>query len=86
MDVDKAATLVTDGMFRRTRNPMYVGIAGGLLAHALYRRSWAATLPVVAFVAAIDRLQIPAEERALRARFGPEYESYTREVPRWVGR
>lgn len=41
--------------------------------------------PVVGFVAAIDRLQIPAEEMALRARFSDDYDAYVRAVPRWLG-
>ncbi|HET8926270.1 MAG TPA: hypothetical protein VFN24_00385 [Microbacterium sp.] len=53
--------------------------------HAVLRRSWVALTPVAGFVAVIDRVQIPAEERALHARFGPACDRYRREVPRWVG-
>ena len=81
---DGAASLVTDGPNAWTRNPMYVGTAGVLLTHSLLRRSWAATLPVALFVLVIDRSQIAAEERALAARFGEEYERYRAQVPRWI--
>ncbi len=44
-----------------------------------------AVVRVVGFVAAIARLQIPAEEAALRARFSDDYDAYVRAVPRWLG-
>ncbi len=80
----EATTLVTSGPNSVTRNPMYVGMAGFLLAHALVRGAWPAVAPVVAFVVVIDRLQIAAEEEALVARFGAEYEAYRARVPRWM--
>lgn len=80
-----ATVLVRTGTFRRSRNPIYLGIAGLLLAHAVGRRSWPALLPAALFAVVMDRTQIRAEEEALRARFGAEYEDYLREVARWWG-
>ena len=82
---DRASVLVTTGPNAITRNPMYVGMAGVLVAHAVWRGSWAALLPVAGFVAVVDRLQVAAEEPALLGRFGAEYESYRASTPRWVG-
>ena len=82
---DRASALVTTGPNAISRNPMYVGMAGVLAAHAIWRGSWAALLPVAGFVAVIDRLQITAEEPALVTRFGDEYESYRASTPRWIG-
>lgn len=82
---EKASVLVTDGPNRFTRNPMYVGLTGVLLAHAVLRRSAPALVPVVALVGALDRVQIRAEEAALRSRFGSEYDDYCSRVPRWLG-
>lgn len=79
------SALVTTGANALTRNPMYVGIAGVLLGHALARRSWASLLPVAGFVAAMDHWQITAEERALAAHFGQVYTRYRAAVPRWLG-
>ncbi len=76
--------LVTTGANAISRNPMYVGMAGLLTARAVARRSTPALLPVVAFVAWIDRAQIPAEEHHLQQRFGNEYERYAARVPRWL--
>lgn len=81
---DQTTSLVTDGVFTVTRNPMYVGLAGVLTAHAVWRGSWAALLPLAGFVAVIDRSQIAAEEAALRMKFGPEFEAYRASTPRWV--
>lgn len=81
----KATSLVTRGPNRFTRNPMYVGMAGLLSAQAIWRGSWQAWLPVGAFGAVIDRVQIQAEERALTELFGPAYQDYCARTPRWVG-
>jgi protein-S-isoprenylcysteine O-methyltransferase Ste14 len=81
-----ATVLVTTGANSVSRNPMYVGLAGLLVANAVRLGSWKALLPVAAFTLVIDRLQIAAEESALLANFGPEYEAYRATVPRWLGR
>jgi protein-S-isoprenylcysteine O-methyltransferase Ste14 len=82
---ERASHLVTGGPYALTRNPMYVSMAGVLVAHAVWRRSVAALLPVAAFVAVIDRLQVPDEEAALADHFGGAYDDYRGRVPRWVG-
>lgn len=81
---ERARTLVDDGPFAVTRNPMYVALTGLLAAHAILRRSFLALLPVAGFVAVIDRIQIPAEESALGKRFGRRYARYAERVPRWL--
>jgi protein-S-isoprenylcysteine O-methyltransferase Ste14 len=80
-----ASVLVTTGPHALTRNPMYVGLCGLLVANAVRLGSWRSLLPVTAFVTAIDRLQIRAEEAALRERFGADFEAYCARVPRWLG-
>ena len=83
---EEASVLVTSGPNAVSRNPMYVGMAGVLLTHALYRGSWTALLPMAGFVAYIDRVQVRAEEAALREKFGPAYEAYLKSTPRWLDR
>jgi protein-S-isoprenylcysteine O-methyltransferase Ste14 len=85
-DPSKATSLVTTGVNAITRNPMYVGMAGVLVAHAVRRGSWAALAPVALFVGVIDRFQVAAEEAALRDGFGAEYDAYCAAVPRWLDR
>jgi len=81
---EKASALVTGGIYRHTRNPMYVALAIALLGWAIWLGHALATLGVVAFIGWMDRLQIPAEERALRALFGDEFVHYCSEVRRWL--
>jgi len=83
---DQTSVLVTTGANSISRNPMYVGMAGLLVANAIWRRSWAALAPVAGFVAIIDRLQIEAEESALLEKFGAGYEAYRAASPRWLDR
>lgn len=80
----QSSALVTDGVHQITRNPMYVALAGGLVAQAVARRSLVALVPAAAFVAVMNATQIPAEEHGLTATFGPEYERYCATVPRWI--
>ena len=81
---ESASVLVTNKANALSRNPMYVGMAGLLVAHAVWRRSWLALVPVAVFVACIDRLQIPAEESALADTFGAEFAAYRAATPRWL--
>lgn len=75
--------LVRSGLFALSRNPIYLGIAGLLIAHAVVRRSMLALLPAAAFVVVLDRTQIPDEEHALAERFGEEFAQYAAQVRRW---
>lgn len=77
--------LIVTGPNRLTRNPMYLGTTGVLVAHAMLRRSWPAVLPAVLYTVIIDRLQIPIEETVLQQRFGTKFESYRDVTPRWLG-
>ena len=83
---DRASVLVTSGANAISRNSMYVGMAGLLLAHAVWRGSWTALLPLAGFVAFNDRTQIQAEETALLEKFGAAYEAYKATTPRRIDR
>jgi protein-S-isoprenylcysteine O-methyltransferase Ste14 len=78
------ATLVTDGAYRISRNPMYTGLATAYLGAAVLLGSWwpVALSPVV--VLAVLALVIRPEERYLGERFGPAYADYRARVRRWV--
>jgi protein-S-isoprenylcysteine O-methyltransferase Ste14 len=80
---EKASALVTAGIYRFTRNPMYVGILLVLGAFAAHLSNLAALAALPVFVAYMNRFQIAPEERALRARFGDEFAAYARSVRRW---
>src|SRR3989442_9289182 len=78
------SSLVTSGVFRFTRNPMYLSLLLYLLAWAAYLANWLAFLFLPVFVLYINEFQIKPEERALLSLFGPEYASYKGRVRRWL--
>ena len=81
---EKASALVTSGVYRYSRNPMYVAFTLFLLAWAIYLAAPWSLGGVVGFVVFIDRLQIPSEEQALELLFGDEFRRYQARVRRWL--
>ena len=81
---EAATTLVDGGVFRLTRNPMYLGMATVLAAWALWLGNAGGALLVAGFVGWITRFQIAPEEHALRAHFGEAFDAYARRVRRWI--
>jgi protein-S-isoprenylcysteine O-methyltransferase Ste14 len=79
-----ASSLVTTGVYRFTRNPMYLGLLLTLLAWAAFLFNPVALLFVPIFVLYINRFQIKPEERTLSALFGGEYGAYQERVRRWL--
>jgi len=79
-----ASALVTQGVYRYTRNPMYLGQATVLAGAMLYLQNLAALLAVPLFVLYINRWQIVPEERALSARFPEAYAAFRQRVRRWL--
>jgi protein-S-isoprenylcysteine O-methyltransferase Ste14 len=84
MTPDASSALVRTGLFRLTRNPMYLGFALLLAAWAVYLANGAAGLLVAGFVLYMNRHQIEPEERALTARFGQAFVDYASQVRRWL--
>ncbi len=81
---DRATSVVTDGIYRHTRNPMYVGMLCVLLGCFVAFGALSALLGLPAFVAYITRFQIVPEEQALQAKFGSDYDDYRARVRRWL--
>lgn len=79
-----ASSLVNVGIYRFTRNPMYVGFLIALIAWAVFLTApWTLVGPL-AFFFYIDRFQIIPEEKALLGIFGAEYAAYRTKVRRWL--
>lgn len=76
--------LVCSGVYRYSRNPMYLGFLLCLIGWALHLSNSLSTLLLPLFVAYMNRFQIEPEERALYAKFGPSFTEYTRTVRRWI--
>jgi protein-S-isoprenylcysteine O-methyltransferase Ste14 len=81
---DSASALVTGGVYRITRNPMYVGLAVVLLGWGAFLSNIVALIGIAGFGWYIDRFQIAPEERALATLFGAEFDAYRRDVRRWL--
>ena len=80
----KTSSFVTSGVYRVTRNPMYVGVALVLVAWAVFLGApWPFVGPVL-FVLYVTRFQIEPEERILAGLFGEEYFAYRNRVRRWL--
>jgi protein-S-isoprenylcysteine O-methyltransferase Ste14 len=84
VDLENASALVTSGVFRYSRNPMYVGFTAALVGWAVCLAApWALVGPV-GFVLFTTRFQIIPEERVMRSKFGQAYEDYRAQVRRWL--
>jgi protein-S-isoprenylcysteine O-methyltransferase Ste14 len=79
-----SSAVVSDGVYRISRNPMYLGFLLALAGWAVYLSNAGALLLLPVFVAYMTRFQIKPEERALLAKFGTEFEQYMGRVRRWL--
>ena len=81
---ERSSSLVTGGVYRITRNPMYVGLVFLLLAWAVHLSAVVSLVGIVLFIFYITRFQILPEERALARNFGEQYIAYCARVRRWL--
>jgi protein-S-isoprenylcysteine O-methyltransferase Ste14 len=82
--IGAASSIVTGGVYRYTRNPMYVGLTLMLLGLAVHIAVPFVLVGPVIFVFYITRFQIIPEERVLTSKFGEEYRKYQERVRRWL--
>lgn len=76
--------LTTEGLFHRTRNPMYLGMIVCLTGVACVLGSLSAMAGPLGFFILANYWYVPLEERAMAAKFGDQYHEYLRSVPRWL--
>jgi protein-S-isoprenylcysteine O-methyltransferase Ste14 len=79
-----ASFVVSSGVYRVSRNPMYLGLLLALAGCAVYLSNAGAALLLPVFVAYMTQYQIKPEERALLAKFGSEFAQYMSRVRRWL--
>jgi protein-S-isoprenylcysteine O-methyltransferase Ste14 len=84
--IDAPRVLVVKGLYRFTRNPMYVGVSAMILGQAAYYGSFAIVVYLLAIVLAFTLFVRFYEEPTLRRLFGEQYDDYCRKVPRWLFR
>jgi protein-S-isoprenylcysteine O-methyltransferase Ste14 len=84
MKPDSTSSLVMSGIYRLTRNPMYLGFLLVLLGWATFLSNALAFLFLPVFIFYMNRFQIEPEEKALRSLFGQQFVAYTSQVRRWL--
>lgn len=80
----KASTVVVSGLYRYTRNPMYMGMLIALSGWCFYLGNLAGFLCLPLFILVLTQMQILPEERILSAKFGEPYTDYLKQVRRWI--
>lgn len=81
-----AEDLVTEGLYRQCRNPMYVGNLLILFGVSIASNSWGCALTAIPLFLFIYVAIVAAEEDFLRRKFGPAYDEFCADVPRWLPR
>jgi len=81
---EQATKLVTDGIFKYSRNPMYLGMAFILGSIAVFFNLLGGIILIALFCTYITKFQIIPEERAMRYIFSDDFDKYTKETRRWV--
>ncbi len=82
--MEESTTLVTHGLYRYTRNPMYLGMILVLMGDCLLLGSLSPWLLIPAFILLIRQLFIIPEEAMMERTFGEQYRSYRSGVRRWI--
>ena len=80
----ESTTLVTEGVFALSRNPMYTGFILALAGTAIILNGWVAWIVLLPFIAIIRGYFIKNEERLMTETFGDAYLAYCARVRRWV--
>lgn len=81
---EKASELVTGGLYRISRNPMYLGMLFLLIGWGFMLANPLSMIGIVGFIIVMNTLQIKPEERALDTIFGESYQAYKSKVRRWI--
>jgi len=84
MTFNQPQNLVTKGLFRISRNPMYLGFLLLLIAFALYINIWLGLIAPLIFFTVANYWYIPYEEKAAVEVFGDSYRNYKEKVRKWI--
>jgi len=81
---NKASKLVTDGIFSKSRNPMYIGMTLLLLGIGIIFTNILSILTTILFILLVNFISIPSEEKMMEDLFKQEYLEYKKKVSRWI--
>ena len=81
---EEASFLITEGIFSKTRNPMYLGMFMLLLGLGISFMNLFSIITAIAFVMLLHMYFIPREEKHMLELFGKDYLNYKHNVKRWV--
>jgi protein-S-isoprenylcysteine O-methyltransferase Ste14 len=84
MKPELSSSLVISGIYKLSRNPMYLGFLLVLAGWAVILSNALAFVFVAAFIFYMNRFQIEPEEKALAAKFNQEFGDYKSRVRRWL--
>ena len=80
----KSTSLITNDIYKYSRNPMYFGYLLILLSSSVYLGNVISIIIIPLFIFTINFLQIIPEEEALKDLYGPRYDEYFLKVRRWI--
>ena len=84
INLTKTSSLVNTGIFKYTRNPMYLGMVFILLSITLKFNLYGGLIIIVIFFSFITKFQIIPEEKAMEKLFGQEFKNYKKKTRRWL--
>ena len=80
----KSTSLITNDIYKYSRNPMYFGYLLIILGSSVYLGNVISIIFIPLFIFTINFLQITPEEEALKDLYGPRYDEYLSKVRRWI--
>ena len=80
----KTSNLVISGIYKITRNPMYLGMLFLIIAYTIYTNNVVGSITIPIFIFYINKFQIEPEEIEMRKKFGESFENYCKKVNRWI--
>ena len=80
----ESTALVTTGVFKLSRNPIYLSLLNLLIAFSIYLGSFLGLIITPLFVIYMNLFQIEPEEKAMLKLYGKEFENYCSKVRRWI--
>ena len=81
---EESTYFIKEGLYKYSRNPMYLGMVMLLLGIAIYLGNLASLISPILFFVVMDRMFVPYEEKKMENTFGEAYLDYKKQVRRWL--